>query len=1827
MGVRNMRRRAWTRGRTIAAAVLALVVGVPVGIAVAHEGFPATDVRPHSRDVWVTNADGARAGRLNARIQELDASVGLASSDVGVLQDGDRVFLHDQTGGSLARVDPGYTDLSERVIVPPGSRSAMGGDVIAVVDPVDGRVFTIDARAPLAFDAASAEPAMRLGPGGQVVVTPKGTVVGLDPREGTIERLRADGGHEAPEPLRDADGRAATGLVDVELTAVGERAAVLDRTANAVYLESSRGVAIDEPAARIQLASPEAGPVPDAVVVATASGLVAVPFGGGAPRPVGEAGAGATPTGPASAQAGAADPRGVARPAVVLSCAFGAWRATGDALRACPGAAPERTAIPGSVTGDLVYRVNRDVVALNDTKSGNVWLGQERMRLVENWRDTVPPKDQQGTDGENEATEQSFEDTLAERSETNHPPQLQPDSIGVRAGTSTYAPVLDNDADPDGDLITITGIEGTIPESVGRLRVIDQGRALQFDASPTASGEFTVRYTGDDGREGGTAQTELTIRVVPASAPNLDPVSHRRATVTVEAGQQTTYGVLDDWSDPEGDPLHLVSATAPAGLSASFTPDGRITVTSLGAELGERTVSYVVSDGHGQATGELRVEVAAPGTLAPVATPDYARGAPGVPIVLDPLVNDQSPSGARLTLVEASEIGAAAGTTRLNADLGTVAFQSDRPGSHYVQYTVAAGGTQSKGLIRFDVVEPSAERAPPIAVRDVVYVRPGQPSVAHVLANDSAEADVVLSVQSVETTDAARAAGLNVELLDNAVVRLSSASMLPEPVELSYTITDGGASDTGRIVVVPVEPLVQHHQPIGVDDSRRVRAGDYASVDVLENDVHPDDASMRLGPVLGDLDIGDGFAFVAGDEVRFKAPTTPGTYSLAYQIVDEHGEQGGARVVFTVTADDEVSNRPPEPATQVARVFEGASILVQVPLTGVDPDGDSVEITGMPAAPSLGAVRDVTPTSFVYEAFPGASGTDVVRYTVVDRYGQQAEGVVRIGVVARPGATAPPVAVDDLVHARPGTRLAVPVLVNDSDPNGYPIRIDDDLSAVDPALHPEVDGSSLIVDVPGDVPSFSVPYTITNDHGGTASAYVHATVSADAPPREPTARDHTVLREDVDRALGEGGDGTVVVDVRQGATNPVGRVGDLVVTLAGGGAGAGSGADDGGATVAGDGRVVVRPGAARQVVAYTLTVPETGQTASGFVLVPARLTDASKRQSPTLRPDLPAQTTRVGQAMRWNVGDLVVAPSGNPVTIISPETAWAEQGDGSPVATGATTLQFVPKPGFRGPASITFTVTDAQGSNDAKAGVATVRLQITVGDPDMRDVPPTFVTPQASVEAGGTATVDLAAATGHPNPKLVPTVAYSQLTGGAPQVKATLQGSTARITADRQAKVGDVVVFGVTYTMGSFVQQGTIRVTVTSTTKPPPRATPDTALTLRGQPVLVDVLANDFNPFPESRLRLLEVRETSSSPTGASIAIVDGKARVVPGDDFIGEIAVTYRIGDDTNDPRREATGLAIVRVRDVPSAPTRVALETTGAGQLTASWDPSASNGEPVSDYEVLLTAVGSGQPPTSVHVGTTTSHTFSGGIVPGRSYSATVRAYNAIGAGPLSEPSSTVRPVDKPSAPQNVAVSSGYTAMGSTTGELVVTWSPPAATGGELTGYRVTILSPESAKAQFSVPPDQTSYTMRGLRTSGTSAEFSVTVTAVNDRGSETSNPASGTLTYMPKPSIALSQGGPGPTPDPMHPEQTHRFHVKGEQFMPELTYVAHCWAGDRGATGPDGYREAARQTVGGAELNAGLDLENCTLAGGSYRVVVTRADTGEQVAESNEVKKWTA
>ena len=118
-----------------------------------------------------------------------------------------------------------------------------------------------------------------------------------------------------------------------------------------------------------------------------------------------------------------------------------------------PAAAPSRRpATSVSDATDLVFRVNRGEILLNDRASGAVWdLDTDSPARIDDWDAFLPDQVEQD-DSDQEQEDQDAGD--------RQPPKAKPDDFGARPGRITVLHPLDNDTAPSGRILAIRSVDG-----------------------------------------------------------------------------------------------------------------------------------------------------------------------------------------------------------------------------------------------------------------------------------------------------------------------------------------------------------------------------------------------------------------------------------------------------------------------------------------------------------------------------------------------------------------------------------------------------------------------------------------------------------------------------------------------------------------------------------------------------------------------------------------------------------------------------------------------------------------------------------------------------------------------------------------------------------------------------------------------------------------------------------------------------------------------------------------------------------------------------------------------------------------------------------------------------------------------------------------------------------------------------------------------------------------------------------------------------------------------------------------------------------------------
>ena len=164
--------------------------------------------------------------------------------------------------------------------------------------------------------------------------------------------------------------------------------------------------------------------------------------------------------------------------------------------------------------------------------------------------------------------------TQGEKRFLNRPPVAVNDAFTVTGNSGANAlDVLANDSDPDGEALTIVSVGVPAAGYVG-----------------TDSFVYTI---ADPKGLASSATVAITITGI-----NHPPVAHPDSAIAI-FNVPVTIPVLANDSDPDGDPLTIVSFTSPLYGSVARGPDNTLIYTALQTFIGLDRFQYTISDGRG----------------------------------------------------------------------------------------------------------------------------------------------------------------------------------------------------------------------------------------------------------------------------------------------------------------------------------------------------------------------------------------------------------------------------------------------------------------------------------------------------------------------------------------------------------------------------------------------------------------------------------------------------------------------------------------------------------------------------------------------------------------------------------------------------------------------------------------------------------------------------------------------------------------------------------------------------------------------------------------------------------------------------------------------------------------------------------------------------------------------------------------------------------------------------------------------------------------------------------------------------------------------------
>jgi len=413
--------------------------------------------------------------------------------------------------------------------------------------------------------------------------------------------------------------------------------------------------------------------------------------------------------------------------------------------------------------------------------------------------------------------------------------------------------------------------------------------------------------------------------------------------------------------------------------------------------------------------GEL---ASAPASGPPVAANDAATTLRDTAVIVPVLANDSDPNGDALTVVNLTQ--PASGVAALNAN-GTVTYTPAAGFIGTATFTYkASDGTNQSNVATVTITVNDKVNHAPVAVNDSVKTSKDTAVTINLLANDTDSDADRLSVTAL-----VQPANGIVSLNGDGTVLYTPKAGFTGSDTFTYKASDGQAESAPATVTVVINSA-----PVAANDTASTNKGQAVTVSVLANDT---DANGETLTVTALTQPSSGVVAVnpAGTAVIYTpANGFAGTVTFTYKASDGTAQSNTATVTVTVT------NRLPVAVNDTGSTFKNTAVALSILGNDSDPDGDPLTVKSV-TQPGSGGTTVINANGTVsYTPKGGFVGTDTFSYIAFDGQGQSNSATVTVQVTNRA-----PIAVADSVSTGKGVVLTVPVLSNDSDPDGDPLSV------------------------------------------------------------------------------------------------------------------------------------------------------------------------------------------------------------------------------------------------------------------------------------------------------------------------------------------------------------------------------------------------------------------------------------------------------------------------------------------------------------------------------------------------------------------------------------------------------------------------------------------------------------------------------------------------------------------------------------------------------------------------------------------------------------------
>ncbi|MFF2275052.1 Ig-like domain-containing protein [Agromyces sp. NPDC058126] len=616
------------------------------------------------------------------------------------------------------------------------------------------------------------------------------------------------------------------------------------------------------------------------------------------------------------------------------------------------------------------------------------------------------------------------------RVDVQPPPDRDPTPITVphtaflRVGDPADVDVLATDIDPTGGVLVITDAARDLTGV--QIEVIEHRLLRVTLTAPLESGSTSFAYRVSNGLA--EAEGEVTLVQMPEPALAQPPVA-ADDTVSVRTGDVIDIPVLENDEHPDGIPLLLAPELASKPEDGLLFASGDRLRYFAPEAPGTYTATYRVDDERGQyanAAVTITVRKADPETnVVPVPEAVDARVIAGATVRIRIPLGGIDADGDSVQLLGQQS----------NSELGTV----EATGPDWLDYRAAdysagtdtfayavidALGARAEGTVRVGIAPRNERPAAPVAVADVITVRPDRTITVPVLDNDFDPAGGALRIVAVEPNGegAARVVGDRIEI---------DVPAAESEFGFAYTIANdtlGSSSSFVTVIASDDAPLARPEASDTVLTLTDIVGVETVVVPVLRGVFLADGDERALG-----VDLVDGYRRGADvlDDGSIRVTVEDRRRIIPFVVSHPEDPKVTAYAFVWVPGRDDALPQLRADAPDV-EVRSGEAVELELDDFVIAASGRPVRITdeaSVLASHSDGSSLVVDRDTLRFRSEPGYVGPASISFTATD--GESAEdpdgrtGTVVIPIEVRSNEDEPPAFTGGVIDFEPGERKTI----------------------------------------------------------------------------------------------------------------------------------------------------------------------------------------------------------------------------------------------------------------------------------------------------------------------------------------------------------------------------------------------------------------------------------------------------------------------------------------------------------------------------------------------------------------------------------------------------------------------------------------------------------------------------------------------------------------------------------------------------------------------------------------------------------------------------------